>query len=70
MNIKVRKKAELENTDPPLTAFQIGQARVKTQDAIKRLEFYSESIPDADFQQFLTEKMWGLCSKIAPQLVN
>lgn len=68
MSIKVLKRAELERQAANklaerLTDFQIGQARVKSQNAIKQLEFYGESVSDPDFQRFLGEKLRELMSK-------
>lgn len=64
MKLKVVKKGDLL-TEPPenLSSFQIGQARVKSQNAIKQLEFYSEAVTDPEFQKFLSEKLAPLCGR-------
>jgi hypothetical protein len=66
--ITVIKKTSTEQQAviEPLSAFQIGQAKVKSQNALKTLEFYGEVIGDAEFQSFLRQRMSELGTKFPP----
>lgn len=65
MSVKVLKKSEASAiaSKEPISAFQLSQAKVKSQNAMKQLEFYGESVDDPDFQNTFRERLKELCTK-------
>jgi hypothetical protein len=63
MSIKVLKKADQKPIPvESFSAFQIGQAKVKSQHALKTLEFYGEYMSDPEFQKFLRRRVSEICT--------
>lgn len=66
--IRVKKRESQQpdapSTDAP-TPFQIGQAKVKSENAFKQLEFYGQAVTDTEFQRFLSEKVKKLSEMLA-----
>jgi hypothetical protein len=62
--VTVLKKASIQRAADPVDAissFQLAQAKVKSMNAIKTLEFYSDAIADPEFQAFLRQKLSEMC---------
>jgi hypothetical protein len=53
-----------------VSAFQVGKAKVESQNAFKLLEFYCGAVADADFKKFFREKVSELNAQVELQLAT
>jgi len=56
--VQVIKRVDIPQVQPePITPFQLGHIRVKTQNALKLLELYASEVDDPAYKRFLTERL-------------